>query len=456
MANKSLPVIRSAQDLQQWRQKLQPLLNKAQTPAVPVNFRVLPSAGGNKVLWAPVRDADGYELLRTATGDFAAAKVITIDGGKTTSYFDAVTDAEGKVYYKLRATAGTAERKHSVKGELTSALSSTALTPVTSVNGESGDVTVPTGVTSANGNGGEVALTTDNVAEGSTNLYFKDARVVALASTLVLRDTEANRPTASIAGRLFFATDTLKIYRDSGTGWDDVTPAGGTASAGASLLNGASNPDAATGSNGDFYINTNTHVLFGPKTNGAWGAGVSLVGPQGVQGATGATGPTGPGVSAGGTAGQVLVKATGTDYDTEWQNAGMGSLPTRSTATITTAALASNATEADQVTLAKVFALLRVQVSCKARVRLYKTAAARTADASRASTTPPAAGTPHGVICDFYLDGSTGAPLAFLCSPDILGANGDSPAVSTIYASITNLDTAQAVTVTLTFEPVEQ
>ena len=47
-------------------------------------------------------------------------------------------------------------------------------------------------------------------------------------------------------------------------------------------------------------------------------------GPQGETGATGATGetgpqgPAGPGVPAGGTAGQVLKKASGTDYDTEW------------------------------------------------------------------------------------------------------------------------------------------
>lgn len=45
-------------------------------------------------------------------------------------------------------------------------------------------------------------------------------------------------------------------------------------------------------------------------------------GPQGIQGdagSTGATGATGPGVAAGGTAGQVLVKASSTDYDTAWQ-----------------------------------------------------------------------------------------------------------------------------------------
>ena len=41
-------------------------------------------------------------------------------------------------------------------------------------------------------------------------------------------------------------------------------------------------------------------------------------GIQGPRGETGATGATGAGVAAGGAAGQVLKKKSGTDYDTEW------------------------------------------------------------------------------------------------------------------------------------------
>ena len=46
-------------------------------------------------------------------------------------------------------------------------------------------------------------------------------------------------------------------------------------------------------------------------------------GPTGATGATGATGPQGPageGVPTGGTAGQLLMKSSSTDYDTEWAN----------------------------------------------------------------------------------------------------------------------------------------
>ena len=73
----------------------------------------------------------------------------------------------------------------------------------------------------------------------------------------------------------------------------------------------------------------------------------SLVGPQGPKGDTGSTGPAGatgpqgekgdkgdtgeqgdtgdagPGVAKGGTAGQVLRKKSGTDYDTEWVDDGI-------------------------------------------------------------------------------------------------------------------------------------
>jgi hypothetical protein len=48
------------------------------------------------------------------------------------------------------------------------------------------------------------------------------------------------------------------------------------------------------GADGDFYIDTASNYLYGPKTGGAWGAGVSIVGPQGLAGTTGPQGPTGP------------------------------------------------------------------------------------------------------------------------------------------------------------------
>ena len=60
------------------------------------------------------------------------------------------------------------------------------------------------------------------------------------------------------------------------------------------FLNGIIDPTSLVGNDGDFYLNTASYNLFGPKISGAWGAGTSLIGPQGIQGLTGATGATGP------------------------------------------------------------------------------------------------------------------------------------------------------------------
>jgi hypothetical protein len=63
---------------------------------------------------------------------------------------------------------------------------------------------------------------------------------------------------------------------------------------GTSVLYGASNPNTSVGNNGDFYINTTTHFIYGPKANDVWPAGTSLIGPQGPVGPQGIQGPVGP------------------------------------------------------------------------------------------------------------------------------------------------------------------
>ena len=48
---------------------------------------------------------------------------------------------------------------------------------------------------------------------------------------------------------------------------------------------GSTNPLTSQGQNGDFYLNTSSYVLFGPKVSSGWGSGQSLIGPAGAQGA---------------------------------------------------------------------------------------------------------------------------------------------------------------------------
>ncbi len=79
---------------------------------------------------------------------------------------------------------------------------------------------------------------------------------------------------------------------------------------GNSVLSGAGDPTSIVGVDGDFYINTSTNKIFGPKTGGIWPPGEDITGPPGPQGPqglpstvpgpkgdkgdTGDTGPQGP------------------------------------------------------------------------------------------------------------------------------------------------------------------
>lgn len=89
------------------------------------------------------------------------------------------------------------------------------------------------------------------------------------------------------------------------TGAIGATGPAGTA--GASFLSGAAAPDNAVGADGDFYLNTTSNILRGPKAAGAWPAtGVSLVGATGPSGPSGATGTTG----TNGTNGSTILSGT--------------------------------------------------------------------------------------------------------------------------------------------------
>lgn len=87
---------------------------------------------------------------------------------------------------------------------------------------------------------------------------------------------------------------------------------GADGSDGNSILSGTVDPAAGDGVDGDFYINTTSWQIFGPKAAGSWPSGVDIVGADGADG---------EGVIAGGTINQLLAKASATDYDTQWVDA---------------------------------------------------------------------------------------------------------------------------------------
>jgi hypothetical protein len=67
-------------------------------------------------------------------------------------------------------------------------------------------------------------------------------------------------------------------------------PAGPQGNPGNTVLYGAADPASGLGADGNFYINTTTHFMFGPKAAGTWPAGTSLIGPAGPPGSPGSGG----------------------------------------------------------------------------------------------------------------------------------------------------------------------
>jgi hypothetical protein len=92
--------------------------------------------------------------------------------------------------------------------------------------------------------------------------------------------------------------------------------------------------------------------------------------------------------------------------------------------------MAANEIATPSLALPKGFRLLKLVCSIAARVELYTSAAARTADAARPAGTAPT-GAAHGVILDVDLDAGT-----MTLTPSIDGWNNDSPPVDVCYARV--------------------
>jgi uncharacterized protein (TIGR02145 family) len=88
-------------------------------------------------------------------------------------------------------------------------------------------------------------------------------------------DTGARGPQGSIG-----LTGPQGIKGDTGVR-GPIGPQGIAGTNGKTILNGNAKPATSLGTLGDFYINTATDTLYGPKTVGGWGTGISLVGPKG-------------------------------------------------------------------------------------------------------------------------------------------------------------------------------
>lgn len=75
--------------------------------------------------------------------------------------------------------------------------------------------------------------------------------------------------------------------------------AGSAGTNGKTILGGIGAPAQALGTNGDWYIDTQNKMFYGPKANAAWPTGFSIVGPTGPQGPQGIQGVAGTGGGSG-------------------------------------------------------------------------------------------------------------------------------------------------------------
>ena len=255
---------------------------------------------------------------------------------------------------------------------------------------------------------------------------------------------------SGVPSRLAKGTDAQVLTIVSGgVAWADAT--GGTGgfenpmtTAGDLILGGTAG--AAT----RLAIGTTGKVLTSNGTTATWEApATGFSNPMTTLGdiITADTGGTAKRVGVG-SEGQILKVVSG---EPAWCNVSTGSLSSRSTVSHTTSSLAANASEDFTLAITKMANILKVTADYPCWVRLYGTAAARTADASRLITADPATGI--GLYGEWV---SKSGALSVTCSPIPCFQNSDTTPANTAYLTVKNLDsTARAIPVGVTFVGLE-
>src|SRR5690606_30994423 len=98
--------------------------------------------------------------------------------------------------------------------------------------------------------------------------------------------TDAPATTLGNNGDFYFRTSTSGFYgpktaAEWGTATNLKGATGATGAAGSKIVSGTAVPATSVGANGDFYIQTSTSDLYGPKTTSGWGTPTNLKGAQG-------------------------------------------------------------------------------------------------------------------------------------------------------------------------------
>ncbi|NBX38747.1 MAG: collagen-like protein [Flavobacteriia bacterium] len=258
--------------------------------------------GSQKLMSAPYAlyaKTAGVQLNQWRYGSVVPAAVL---GNVGDFYLDTAT---GNVYYK--STTTTWVLTGNIKGPQGNAGVAGAQGP-TGATGPAG-VTGPQGPAGVAGPQGPAGVAGPQGIAGATGPQGP----AGINGNSVLNGSVAPTPAIGVNGDFYINTSNDSLYGPKTNGnWNAgvslVGPVGPVGAAGPqglvgaqgpaglngnSVLNGNIAPTPAIGVDGDFYINTSNDSLYGPKTNGTWNTGVSLVGPQGPAGPQGATGPAG-------------------------------------------------------------------------------------------------------------------------------------------------------------------
>jgi hypothetical protein len=184
---------------------------------------------------------------------------------------------------------------------------------------------------------------------------------------------------------------------------------------------------------------------------GAPGSPGGFVGSQGLKGDPGGyTGSRGSGYTGSAIIGYVGSPGTLRGYTGSGGGGGGVGLTSRQVLSGTATSLANGATATFTINGHKTYALLKIQTSAAAWVRIYSSSAAQTSDASRTSFTDPVPGS--GVIAEVITTGATNQ----IITPAAIGFNDDATITGNIYVRVTNQSGATAsVAVTLTVLQLE-
>ncbi|MCC8409796.1 hypothetical protein LJ707_12725 [Mucilaginibacter sp. UR6-1] len=128
----------------------------------------------------------------------------------------------------------------------------------------------------------------DSYVNVDTGIFYKKSNGVWLQVFSMASGPQGPRGSAILSGAVdplssvglngdfYFNTATLTIFGPKISG---IWPAGITikGEAANALLYGTGNPSNSIGKNGDFFLNTTTYTLYGPKADNDWPQGVSLI-----------------------------------------------------------------------------------------------------------------------------------------------------------------------------------